>query len=220
LPLVAFWCSFLGTCLFLGRGGNAPLRPAVISVLFPPEYKPTPEDLEVVRASLQKHIVTSAWLAAVLPWIPSPEWGTGEAWSFLGHLALFIGLCYLGIEVVFYWVHRAAHTSWFYPLHAQHHSFDKPFAFAALYCSTEEFLFLNLCPVMMGPWLMGVPVVLTTIWLHLVGASIALGHAGLQLTSFHDSSFHYLHHMNPRCNFGGGYVMDQLVGTYCERQQL
>ncbi len=68
----------------------------------------------------------------------------------------------------FYWAHRALHTPWLYKnIHKQHHQFKQPVASAAEWAHPVEDVLGNMCPTLIGCFLMGSHMYVTLFWLWL-----------------------------------------------------
>jgi 4-alpha-methyl-delta7-sterol-4alpha-methyl oxidase len=125
-------------------------------------------------------------------------------------------------DLIFYWLHRALHTSWLYKkIHSIHHRFNVPWAVAAHYMHPIEFIITSL-NVLLGPILLGTHVVILWIWVIFRQWEAAEGHCGYdvpwnpsRLFPFYEgSAYHDFHHAKFKGNYSGftGYL-DRLFGT-------
>jgi sterol desaturase/sphingolipid hydroxylase (fatty acid hydroxylase superfamily) len=216
VPLLCFWCSFLGTGFWhLAAAGTSAYEQGALNA---PRPATTTDDVLRVLRNARGHLASSLALAGLLPLLPRPAWfapgvvadDTVIGWSVVIHSVRSLLITLALLELWFYHVHRLLHLPAFYRWHRQHHEFERPFALAALYGSTVEFLLLNVAAVFLGPWLTYMPMPLMCVYLAVVGADVAIGHSGHHpYATFHDR-----HHVSFKYNYGVFYLFDALYGTW------
>ena len=129
------------------------------------------------------------------------------------NLIVFGGQYYIWLCVIFYCLHRMAHSKRIFNgciwrhIHSQHHKYTETTAFMALYCHPLEHIGLNLLPVLIGPLIYGSDIISLQCWFFVCTASTLWSHQQTSHT-------HAIHHRRPNVNFGVDTWMDQIGGTY------
>jgi sterol desaturase/sphingolipid hydroxylase (fatty acid hydroxylase superfamily) len=150
-------------------------------------------------------------------------WGTFSIWHpgefdpwWLTTLKLVI--CILIYQALFYTLHRAMHR-YVFVLHQQHHEFDNPIAFAALYSGTVDHILTNIIPFISAVILTRISTVGGFLFFMMGILSAILSHSGYP-TPWNANTFHLLHHKLRNVNFGSGYWMDFLCDTLSKEMVL
>ena len=111
----------------------------------------------------------------------------------------------------FYFVHRAFHTRFLYPLHKYHHRIHTTTAPGALDAKWFEHIIANLGSASFGPALFPGHYLTLSLWFALATANTCIAHSGFKFVK----SDHALHHSTLKVNFGNyPYIWDRLFGSY------
>eukprot|EP01100_Stratorugosa_tubuloviscum_P010706 TRINITY_DN461_c2_g1_i1.p1 TRINITY_DN461_c2_g1~~TRINITY_DN461_c2_g1_i1.p1 ORF type:complete len:284 (-),score=91.13 TRINITY_DN461_c2_g1_i1:75-926(-) len=119
-------------------------------------------------------------------------------------------------EILFYYSHRFLHSKLMYiPVHKMHHTFNAPVGAAAEYAHPIEFIFSNLLPVILGPFLLHSHVIVLWIWLIIAISSTVNSHSGYDFPGnpFASTRFHDFHHSSPNSNYGSIGILDYIHKT-------
>lgn len=120
----------------------------------------------------------------------------------------------LSEEVAFYYSHRFLHRPTIYKfIHKQHHEWTSPIAVTAIYTHPLEHVLSNLCPIFLGPLLMGSHIGTIWLWSVLAYLSTLNAHSGYHLPLMPSPEAHDFHHLTFTQNFGILGVLDRLHGT-------
>lgn len=134
-------------------------------------------------------------------------------WAAPWNIALHLLVYSLLNETIFYWSHRALHTSWLYKrVHARHHRFVHVRVPVAEYAHGFENA-LNFIAFFAGPILLVAPFTTFCIWIVLRIFETAEAHSGYGLTR--SASRHAYHHLHAHDGCYGSFlgVWDTLLGT-------
>lgn len=182
-----------------------------------------PDPAKLIAPSIKRWLSNNAILTLVLvltwPLIRCSGVHTGPLPSgveIVGSLLLFI----LMDDFLYYWMHRAMHTTWLYRrVHIVHHRHRTPWAISGHDMHPLEFV-ATAGLMMLGPLLMGSHVVTLYLWVVLRQWEAAEGHCGyrLPLTAalpFSDGAAHHdAHHAYFKGNYAGFLPhTDRLLGT-------
>jgi sterol desaturase/sphingolipid hydroxylase (fatty acid hydroxylase superfamily) len=116
-------------------------------------------------------------------------------------------------EVWFYYVHRALHTRLLYGrVHALHHRFVAPVAFASQFAHPVEHVVANVMPSALPPKMIRTHVVTSWAFLGWILLETCTAHSGYDFFAG-SSKMHDLHHERSVVNYGGLGWMDWLHGT-------
>jgi sterol desaturase/sphingolipid hydroxylase (fatty acid hydroxylase superfamily) len=124
-----------------------------------------------------------------------------------------IPLTFLYEDILFYYVHRLLHVSYFYEkIHKIHHRWTVPICISAIYAHPLEHLFANILPVILSARLAGLGQDAMRLW----GAftlinTLVFAHGGYKIG--HYKNMHDRHHTDFNCNYGAVGIMDKLHGT-------
>lgn len=212
-----FWIFFLLTSWYYAIMDDDPAAVVYHSTAISMRSRVSRADYRKVKPVIMKNMGVSFFAGHALFRVTPPFWDVcidpHSSWS-LWEWAAGFGLTFLVLELVFYFVHRAFHAGGYTrSYHQQHHEYDTPFALTALYCSWVEMVCQNMASVLLGPWLLQMPIVPFCLWMSIVGVDIAVGHSGHRWISFHDTDFHDNHHKTRNKNFGVSGVLDTLLHT-------
>jgi sterol desaturase/sphingolipid hydroxylase (fatty acid hydroxylase superfamily) len=131
--------------------------------------------------------------------------------TFLRHLVGYAVFEELG----FYYSHRLFHEvkPLYKAFHKQHHEWVASIAIAARYAHPVEDVLANVGPVMLGPLVMGSPLVFWWIWLTVALTSTVISHSGYHFPYFPSGEYHDYHHLRFETNYGAFGVLDALHNT-------
>lgn len=131
--------------------------------------------------------------------------------TFLRHLVGFATF----EEIGFYYSHRFFHEvkPLYAAIHKQHHEWTAPIGIAARYAHPVEDIFANVGPALLGPIVMGSPLVYWWIWLAMAMFITVFDHSGYHLPLLSSSEFHDFHHLRFETNYGAVGVLDALHNT-------
>lgn len=128
---------------------------------------------------------------------------------------VFFLISYIFEEIGFYYSHRILHTKLFFKYHQLHHNYYN--CIATLYCHPFEFLFSNVFPTILGPFLIGLstsyPISYLYLWNTLALINSIWGHSPFTLRP-NKYPGHYLHHLYVNVNYGTSSIIDKLHHTY------
>lgn len=80
-------------------------------------------------------------------------------------------------------------------IHKQHHQWVAPIGIAAEYAHPFEYIFSNILPMAIGPFLCGSDIITTWIWWGLGMAVTVEHHSGYHLPYLPSPEFHDYHHL-------------------------
>jgi fatty acid hydroxylase domain-containing protein 2 len=133
----------------------------------------------------------------------------------------FFFVSYIAEEIAFYYSHRMLHTKFLFKYHQKHHNYYN--CIATLYCSPLEFLFSNVFPTMLGPFLIGLissyPASYLYYWNTLALLNSIWGHSPFSLKPNRYPN-HYLHHLYVNVNYGTSNLLDKLHNTYYYEEKI
>ena len=111
------------------------------------------------------------------------------------------------VDVLFYTIHRFFHTPYMYRrYHVVHHTYEEPFAMAALYAHHVEHLLANAIPPLIAGVLTRMNTFVYLVW-------IAIGTINT-IVSHSKENQHTTHHRRRNRNFGVGLLLlDRAFGT-------
>ena len=213
---IAAFALFAGPMTWLALNEPAWLAPRRLQ-------KRRPDPAKVIVPSIKRWLTNNAILTVglVLTWplIRLSGVHTGplpSALELVGSLLLFI----LVDDFLYYWMHRAMHTTWLYRrVHIVHHRHRTPWAISGHDMHPIEFV-ATASLMMLGPLLLGSHVVTLYLWVVLRQWEAAEGHCGyrLPLTAalpFSDGAAHHdAHHAHFKGNYAGFLPhTDRLMGT-------
>ena len=140
--------------------------------------------------------------------------------NILMNYALSIPLGLLS-SIIFYYTHRLLHTKYLYKLHKQHHVYNNPSSFVAIYSSIPDFIFSN-CTSIFIPHLIFRTHPYFIIGYVFVGMfDIFINHTSYKFENklldnlLGGSQFHFIHHLKYKYNYGlNNKLFDKLHGTY------
>ena len=163
-------------------------------------YPNKPMDMHCVRQVLLNQALHAPFVPLALSEAPWTGW----------HVLWQLPAIYALSDVIFFALHRLAHTKWLYRhVHRVHHEFDSPIPESSLYAHPLEHLLVNAVTV-------GVPLRLVCAHPVLVGAWIAGATVNVVVThATHTGNHrHVVHHRKRTVNYGiTTYWMDTVFGT-------
>jgi len=114
-------------------------------------------------------------------------------------------------EFVVYPFHRFQHTTWWYQnFHIRHHAYTT-FSYSTMSGNLIDEMISGTAIALPHIIFECHPITLFTYYAYFVSYGVAV-HSGYNLPG---CRFHYLHHVDTRCNYGGMFtVFDRLLGTY------
>lgn len=118
---------------------------------------------------------------------------------------LQFGFMILWVEIVFYYIHRLFHTSFFIKIHKKHHYWISPTPWESIYSSCLENIFLNLFPTLSAPLLCKLNIWYLNLWICLSTLSAVISHS--------NNTRHSLHHKYFNVNYGVIGLMDYIHNT-------
>lgn len=111
-------------------------------------------------------------------------------------------------DIIFYTTHRILHTKKLYFIHALHHSYRYTFGLGAIYAHPIEFIFNNLCSLIIPILVIGIPYSqITYIIIGISFMTVILSHGG-----YIKDQAHLVHHLKYRYNYSF-FIMDYIFGT-------
>ena len=120
----------------------------------------------------------------------------------------------LMVEIFFYYSHRILHLPIFYrTIHSIHHEYTAPVAISALYSHPIEYIFSNIIPVFIGPYLCGSHIYTILLWETIAILNTTIVHSGYNFLFLIDSNKHDIHHSSYKYNFGVLNILDKIHGT-------
>lgn len=140
------------------------------------------------------------------------------------HILLQFIMLPLSNELWFDLAHRLFHTKQLFKFHALHHSYNKPNAWIAVYCSSVEMIFCNILSMNWTELFFKYNPNLLSMW-YIISAinTTTISHGGLKDSSIgkirllkYLSFYHDKHHENPKYNFGTLHLIDRILGTFKE----
>ena len=138
-------------------------------------------------------------------------------------LAFVLGTLLLMVtdDVAAWTIHRGLHyfTFLYDNVHVIHHMHVAPVAVAALDAHPVEVVVWDMAPFMIGPLLLGAPVSITLFTTFLAITQTVSAHSGYSFGAASDGNFRDLHHERMKCNYGGDFIMDRMLGTYIAREE-
>ena len=85
--------------------------------------------------------------------------------------------------------------------------------------SRMEVVVWDMAPFMIGPLLLGAPVSITLFTTFLAITQTVSAHSGYSFGAASDGNCRDLHHERMKCNYGGDFIMDRMLGTYIAREE-
>ena len=130
----------------------------------------------------------------------------------------------IAFDTLFYWIHRFAHTPWFYnKFHKQHHEYKVSVAIATYYNHPLDFIITNIIPNLLTEIMfVKIHVVCVYMWVLFVTPFVLLSHCGYNLSwspysiipFVADTRYHDYHHSPNIGNYGIFFVFwDTLCKT-------
>jgi fatty acid hydroxylase domain-containing protein 2 len=133
--------------------------------------------------------------------------------SVLLDMTHFFCFCILE-EIWFYTFHRLAHNKYLYKhIHKKHHEYKAPFCLTSQYCSLIEQIFINIIPLVLGPFIMKSHPHCILMWISLSIVSALNSHSDYNFPYMASVIFHDFHHYNFNCNYGAFLFMDRIFDT-------
>jgi sterol desaturase/sphingolipid hydroxylase (fatty acid hydroxylase superfamily) len=111
-------------------------------------------------------------------------------------------------SALFYYIHRLLHTEYFYFLHKNHHIYNHPSSFVALYSSVPDFILSNCIPIFVPHLILGTQRSFIVGYTFIAIYDIFVNHTSYRFknpifdTFFGGSHFHYIHHSKFTYNYG------------------
>jgi len=117
-------------------------------------------------------------------------------------------------ELSFFYVHKFFHENKraYAAIHKLHHTWTAPVSWVAIYCHPVEHIVANICPVILGPVLLGSHVAAILMWTTLGLIHTTAVHSGFWICD--DNGMHDEHHRKFNVNYGVSGILDVLHGTY------
>lgn len=197
--------SYWGSCLFF----------SVFGAFLPPHKwredvpkVPKPPLLPHVLCVLFNQLCLTLPLSYVLVPFFNQDTSPPSTLSYLPYLGVFIVI----EEVLFYYLHRAMHTSWwlYNYVHWWHHTWKQPVAIVALSCHPIEYLATNLFPLLAGPILLQSSRPVTEMWIAIATINAVATHSGYDVVT---DGTHDIHHAKRNGNYGILGILDWCHGT-------
>lgn len=129
-------------------------------------------------------------------------------WSVAWHYIAYVVLA----DQWFYWTHRYMHVnkSLFSYVHSIHHEWTHPMAISTMYAHPLEHIVVNLGAILVGPFLLPMPMHFVRIWGLVAMINSMMAHSGIKgLSASHD-----IHHRKLKYNFGVLDLSDRMYDTY------
>ncbi len=163
-------------------------------------YRTQPIDMHCVKQVLMNQLLHSP----LVPFVVSDKPLTGI------HVLWQLPAIYAMSDVIFFTLHRLAHTKWLYRhVHRIHHEFESPVPESSLYAHPIEHLFVNVMAVGVPLRVVRADPILAAVWVTAVSANVVITHS----TKI-GKHLHTLHHRQRTVNYGiTTYWMDALFGT-------
>jgi len=118
---------------------------------------------------------------------------------------------YLIEELGFYWMHRLFHANrWLWNYHKVHHRWFDTYPYSALDCHPIEHVWVNMLPLVLGPWLFSWTYTPTFLWFMLATLNTLKAHS---FAAPNVRAHHALHHRHKNINYGLSMFTDFLFGT-------
>jgi len=118
------------------------------------------------------------------------------------------GIIILIEEFLFYHMHYLFHSKWLYKYHKLHHTINSPIAVSTIYCHPLENMFINIGPLLVGPYIVGLSWFWTQVWLVFATTNSIFVHSGYNFAKSHDN-----HHKYFKINYGVIGLFDWLYKT-------
>jgi len=120
-------------------------------------------------------------------------------------------ICNYMSQLLFYLIHRIFHkVPFLLKYHKVHHEFKEPLGIRAAYTHPIDFVFGNLIPLGITPFLLDTDIYTTcAITMYSVYATIIIEHSNHN----HNNIHHIRHHKYYNYNFGSAWI-DKMMGTY------
>ena len=147
---------------------------------------------------LKNQFVYTPLVAWALPDVPTLPAFPHLAWQLVAAVIL--------TDILFYPLHRLAHTKYLYRFHAMHHEFHTPIPMAALYAGPVEHVVVNLVPPMVAGIVCRMDTLTFMVWAFAASVNTVWAHAV--------PNQHTDHHRLRKKNYGVGFMlMDRWMGT-------
>jgi len=166
-------------------------------------YPNTSLDMRCVKQVLVNQLLHAPFIPLA---VSDKPWTTYSGW----HVLWQVPVIYVLSDVIFFTLHRLAHTRWLYRhVHRIHHEFESPVPESSLYAHPAEHLLVNAATVGIPLRLVRADPILMGCWIAGASMNVVVTHA--TQTGNH---MHTLHHQKRTVNYGiTTYWMDTLFGT-------
>lgn len=114
-------------------------------------------------------------------------------------------------QIIFYIIHRCFHTKYLYKFHKVHHEYKRPLGFTAAYAHPIDYIFGNMIPLGVMPFILGSDIYTTNLFISVVlYNTIIVDH-----TYQKEYKHHQLHHKYFKYNYGSS-NLDKMCNTYID----
>ncbi|XP_048589247.1 fatty acid hydroxylase domain-containing protein 2 isoform X2 [Nematostella vectensis] len=173
--------------------------------------------IRAIKVVLFNQLVVGVGLTAAL--IPVYRWRGCSIDENLPsfHWVLFEIACFTLVEEFgFYYSHRLAHHPKIYKyIHKQHHEWTAPIGIVSIYAHPLEHLVSNLCPIVLGPLLMGSHIATAWLWFSIALTTTNISHSGYHFPFLPSPEAHDFHHLKFNQNYGvlGVRILETIFST-------